>query len=216
MNRVILKKLITYVLLVSLMVPFLTGVLLIEPAMAFDGDGWNYKKVLKGLLMMFLLSFVSKQNSEAEPPNIELPDSDAQAKKQGENYIRYQPQPGELETLAKAVYSEARGESYTGQVAVAAVILNRVDSSLFPDTIDGVVYQKVDGSYAFSAVLDGQIHLTPDQEAYDAARDALNGWDPSEGALYYYNPQTATADWIFNNTEKIKRIGEHVFARRKY
>ena len=109
--------------------------------------------------------------------------------------------------LAKAIYAEARGESYTGQVAVGAVILNRVKSSQFPNTITGVIYQP----YAFTAVADGQINLEPNQTAKNAARDAINGWDPSYGALYYYNPKTATSEWIFSRTT-IVTIGRHVFA----
>jgi len=109
--------------------------------------------------------------------------------------------------LAKVIYGEARGESYTGQVAVGAVVLNRVKSSSFPNTISGVVYQP----YAFTAVADGQINLTPNETAKKAARDALNGWDPSGGALYYYNPKTATSSWIFSRTT-IVTIGNHVFA----
>ena len=113
----------------------------------------------------------------------------------------------DLYMLAKAIYAEARGESYTGQVAVGAVILNRVKSSQFPNTITGVIYQP----YAFTAVADGQINLEPNQTAKNAARDAMNGWDPSYGALYYYNPKTATSSWIFSRTT-IVTIGRHVFA----
>lgn len=114
----------------------------------------------------------------------------------------------ELNLLARCVYSEARGEPYAGQVAVAAVVLNRVRSSKFPNTISGVVYQKG----AFTAVADGQINLTPNETAYKAARDALNGWDPTNGCLYYYNPSTATSKWIWSLTVEIK-IGRHSFAR---
>ncbi len=114
---------------------------------------------------------------------------------------------GDLYLLAKVVYGEARGEPYAGKVAVAAVVLNRVDSSKFPDTIAGVVYQP----YAFTAVADGQINLTPDDEAIRAARDAMNGWDPSGGAIYYYNPSTAQSDWIWSRTV-IAVIGRHRFA----
>lgn len=113
----------------------------------------------------------------------------------------------DLALLAKAVYAEARGESYVGQVAVAAVILNRVKSSKFPNTISGVIYQP----YAFTCVNDGQINLTPNQTAYKAAQDALNGWDPTYGAIYYYNPKTATSSWIRTRTSTIT-IGKHVFA----
>ena len=113
----------------------------------------------------------------------------------------------DLYLLAKCVYAEARGESYTGQVAVAAVILNRVESPDFPNTIAGVIYQP----WAFTAVNDGQINLEPNQTAYNAARDALNGWDPTYGALYYYNASTATNKWIYSKTTTVT-IGNHVFA----
>lgn len=108
--------------------------------------------------------------------------------------------------LAKCIYAEARGEPYVGQVAVGAVILNRVASPDFPNTIYGVIYQP----WAFTAVHDGQIGLEPDATAYRAAQDALNGWDPSYGSLYYYNPSTATSSWIFSR-RTIAEIGRHVF-----
>lgn len=110
--------------------------------------------------------------------------------------------------LARAVYGEARGESYTGQVAVAAVILNRVESSQFPNTIRGVIFEPL----AFTAVADGQIYLTPNATAIRAARDAIAGWDPSGGALYYWNPAKATSKWVWSRPI-IKRIGNHVFAK---
>jgi len=113
----------------------------------------------------------------------------------------------DLTLLAKCVYAEARGEPYSGQVAVAAVVLNRVASSKFPNTISGVIYQ----SYAFTSVNDGQINLTPNTTAYNAARDAINGWDPSNGALYYYNPSTATSSWIWS-LKILLTIGKHNFA----
>lgn len=109
--------------------------------------------------------------------------------------------------LAKVVYAEARGEVYTGQVAIAAVVLNRVKDSRFPNTVAGVIYQP----WAFTAVNDGQINLEPNQKAYQAADDALNGWDPTYGSVYYYNPATATSKWIYT-TKKVTQIGKHVFA----
>ena len=109
--------------------------------------------------------------------------------------------------LAKVIAAEARGESYTGQVAVGAVVLNRVKSSSFPNTISGVIYQP----YAFTCVNDGQIKLTPNQTAMNAAKDAMNGWDPSYGSLYYYNPKVATSQWIFTRPTVVT-IGRHVFA----
>ena len=112
----------------------------------------------------------------------------------------------DLNLLARVVHGEARGEPYKGKVAVAAVVLNRVESSSFPNTIAGVVYQ----SGAFSAVKDGQINLTPDSESIRAAQDAMNGWDPTGGCLYYYNPNTATDSWIRTRTVKTV-IGRHYF-----
>lgn len=109
--------------------------------------------------------------------------------------------------LARCIYAEARGESYTGQVAVGAVVLNRVKSDQFPNTISGVIYQR----HAFTAVSDGQINLAPDQTAINAAKDAMNGWDPTYGCLYYYNPVTATSEWIFSR-KTVVTIGKHVFA----
>lgn len=109
--------------------------------------------------------------------------------------------------LAKTIYAEGRGEPYTGQVAIGAVVLNRVRHPSFPNTVSGVVYQK----HAFTAVSDGQINLTPDETAMRAARDALNGWDPTGGALYYYNPAIATSAWIFDR-QTVTVIGKHVFA----
>lgn len=114
----------------------------------------------------------------------------------------------DLNLLARAVYAEARGEPYAGQVAVAAVVLNRVKSSSFPNTISGVIYQPG----AFTAVSDGQINLSPNQTAYNAARDALNGWDPCYGAIYYFNPNTATNAWIWSRPHVIT-IGKHRFCK---
>lgn len=116
-------------------------------------------------------------------------------------------QESETYLLGRLVHGEARGEPYVGKVAVAAVVLNRVRSPLFPNTITGVIYQ----AGAFDAVLDGQINLTPDEDSLRAARDALNGWDPSGGCLYYYNPSTATSRWIWSRTVLLS-IGQHSFA----
>ena len=113
-----------------------------------------------------------------------------------------------LNLLARLVYAEARGEPYTGQVAVAAVVLNRVKSSSFPNTVSGVIYQ----SGAFSVVSDGQINLTPNTTAYNAAKDALNGWDPSYGSIYYFNPKTATNSWIWSRPHVVT-IGNHRFCK---
>ncbi len=116
----------------------------------------------------------------------------------------------DLQLMARAVNGEARGEPYTGQVAVAAVILNRVKHSSFPNTVAGVIYQPG----AFTAVSDGQINapISADSTVYKACRDAMNGWDPSGGAIYYFNPDTATSSWIWSR-ELIVKIGKHRFCR---
>lgn len=114
----------------------------------------------------------------------------------------------DLNLLARLVYGEARGEPYTGQVAVAAVVLNRVKHSSFPNTVAGVIYQ----SGAFDVVSDGQINLTPNETAKKAAQDALNGWDPSNGAIYYFNPSTATNKWIWSRPMTVT-IGKHRFCK---
>lgn len=112
----------------------------------------------------------------------------------------------DIRLMANAVYGEARGEPYEGQVAVAAVILNRVKSPNFPDTIPGVIFQPG----AFTAVSDGQIWLTPNETARKAVMDAINGWDPTGGCLYYFNPATATNKWIWTRPQ-VKQIGKHIF-----
>lgn len=114
----------------------------------------------------------------------------------------------DLNLLSRIIYGEARGEPYEGQVAVGAVVLNRVRSSSFPNTIAGVIYQ----SGAFDAVSDGQINKTPNSTAKKAAQDALNGWDPSKGAIYYFNPKTATNKWIWSRPMTVT-IGNHRFCK---
>lgn len=116
----------------------------------------------------------------------------------------------DLQLLARAVNGEARGEPYEGQVAVAAVILNRVKHSSFPNTISGVIYQPG----AFTAVADGQINvpIAENSTVYKACRDAMNGWDPTSGAIYYFNPNTATNSWIWSRP-LIVQIGKHRFCR---
>lgn len=114
----------------------------------------------------------------------------------------------DIQLMANAVYGEARGEPYIGQVAIAAVILNRLNSSSFPNTVSGVIFEP----RAFTAVADGQIWLTPDESAKKAVLDAINGWDPTGEALYYFNPNTATSGWIWGRPQ-IKRIGKHIFCK---
>ena len=116
----------------------------------------------------------------------------------------------DLQLMARAINGEARGEPYEGQVAVGAVILNRVKSSQFPNTIAGVIYQPG----AFTAVADGQINKPIDEGStvYKAAQDAMNGWDPTGGCIYYFNPSTATNKWIWSRP-LVKTIGKHRFCK---
>ncbi|TCS82574.1 spore cortex-lytic enzyme [Tepidibacillus fermentans] len=114
----------------------------------------------------------------------------------------------EFNLLVHLVYSEARGEPYKGQVAVAAVALNRLDSKQFPNTLREVIFQEG----AFTAVSDGQFWLTPNETARLAALDAVRGWDPSQGTLYYFNPKTATSAWIWSRPQILK-IGDHIFTK---
>ncbi|MGM9925989.1 MAG: spore cortex-lytic enzyme [Bacillus sp. (in: firmicutes)] len=114
----------------------------------------------------------------------------------------------DINLLAQAVYGESRGEPYLGQVAVAAVILNRLESPSFPNTISGIIFEPL----AFTAVADGQIWLEPNEQARKAAIDAINGMDPSQNAIYYFNPATATSKWIWSRPQ-IKQIGKHIFCK---
>lgn len=113
-----------------------------------------------------------------------------------------------LNLLARVIYGESRGEPYTGQVAVGAIVMNRIKRSSFPNTLSGVVYQ----SGAFDAVKDGQVNLAPNSTAIKAAQDAMNGWDPSYGAIYYFNPSTATNKWIWSRPMTVT-IGKHRFCK---
>ncbi|HZG82981.1 MAG TPA: spore cortex-lytic enzyme [Brevibacillus sp.] len=114
----------------------------------------------------------------------------------------------EMQMLAQLVYSEARGEPYIGQVAVAAVAMNRLQSNLFPNTVRDIIFEP----RAFTAIDDGQYWLIPDKTAYKAAWDAVRGWDPTHNALYYFNPDTATSKWIWSRPQ-IKKIGSHIFSK---
>lgn len=130
-------------------------------------------------------------NRPIEPTSVNIPNGFSQ---------------NDIQLMAQAVYGEARGEPYEGQVAVASVILNRLQNPIFPDSVAGVIYEPL----AFTAVADGQIYLTPDETARRAVHDAINGWDPTGEATYYFNPATATSTWIWSRPQ-IKKIGKHIF-----
>ena len=135
---------------------------------------------------------------------------DEEIVKEDVSYAASSSSTSDLQLMARAINGEARGEPYEGQVAVGAVILNRVKSSQFPNTIAGVIYQ----SGAFTAVADGQINAPIDENStvYKAAQDAMNGWDPTGGCIYYFNPATATNKWIWSRPV-VKTIGKHRFCK---
>lgn len=151
------------------------------------------KKIITyGIILILTITtmFITKQESKVEAAS-------------GSN-------TSDIQLLARAINGEARGEPYEGQVAVGAVILNRVKSSKFPNTIAGVIYEPG----AFTAVSDGQINHPIDEKStvYKAARDAMNGWDPTNGCIYYFNPNTATNGWIWSRP-LVKVIGKHRFCK---
>ena len=152
-----------------------------------------------------------EQQQEPEPKaQKKQPETPQQEEKQGPTAANM---PGgfsqnDIQLMANAVYGEARGEEYIGQVAIAAVILNRLNSPTFPNTVSGVIFEPL----AFTAVADGQIWLTPNEQAKKAVLDAVNGYDPTGNATYYFNPDTATSKWIWGRPQ-IKRIGKHIFAK---
>ena len=154
------------------------------------------KRFIKITLLILILILIFEIITYIKSKNV-------QAVSQGSNV-------SDVQLLARAINGEARGETYEGQVAVGAVILNRVAHSSFPNTIAGVIYQPG----AFTAVSDGQINVAIEESStvVKAARDALNGWDPTEGAIYYFNPDTATNKWIWSRP-LIKTIGKHGFCK---
>lgn len=143
------------------------------------------------LVLIILINFITKNDSNKA-------------------YAAASSSASDLQLMARAINGEARGEPYEGQVAVGAVILNRVKHSQFPNTVSGVIYQ----SGAFTAVSDGQINsaIPEDSTVYKAAQDAKNGWDPTSGCIYYFNPSTATNKWIWSRP-LVKTIGKHRFCK---
>lgn len=159
----------------------------------YGGDGGENKK---------------ENESQTKPkPNPEQAEKETETSTGAVNVPQGYSQ-NDIQLMANAVYGEARGEPYEGQVAVAAVILNRVKSPSFPNTAAGVIFEP----RAFTAVADGQIWLTPNDTAKRAVLDAINGWDPSSNAEYYFNPDTATSAWIWTRPQ-IKKIGKHIFCK---
>ncbi len=158
--------------------------------------------IVAGICTTLLYNNVHMQSVQTTQPE------DAETINQA--YAQDNLRPNDVQLLARCVNGEARGEPYIGQVAVAAVILNRVKHPSFPNTLAGVIYQP----RAFTAVMDGQINVAIDENTtvYKACSDAMNGWDPSGGAIYYYNPAKTTNQWIYSRPV-IKTIGKHKFAK---
>lgn len=155
----------------------------------------------------------AQQNAKPQPQQNnqqkeQAPQTNTQSKKPSATNVPNGFSQNDIQLMANAVYGEARGEPYIGQVAVASVILNRVESATFPNTVSGVIFEP----RAFTAVADGQIWLTPNEQAKKAVLDAINGWDPTGNAIYYFNPDTATSGWIWSRPQ-IKRIGKHIFCK---
>ena len=152
----------------------------------------------------------AKQQNKAPQPS-KQPKNTAETPQQSKPTAANVPagfSQNDIQLMANAVYGESRGEPYIGQVAVASVILNRVNNASFPNSISGVIFEP----RAFTAVADGQIWLTPNEQAKKAVIDAINGWDPTGEALYYFNPDTATSGWIWTRPQ-IKQIGKHIFCK---
>ncbi len=158
------------------------------------------KKIFKTVFIILLVTFAI----------IEIYNFSIILFKQNNSFAATASNISDVQLLARAINGEARGETYEGQVAVGAVILNRVKNSSFPNTIAGVIYEPG----AFTAVSDGQINVPIEESStvVKAAQDALNGWDPTGGAIYYFNPNTATNSWIWSRP-LIKTIGKHRFCK---
>ena len=157
------------------------------------------KKILKVIVLLIIFAimfYVLINGNYTEENSVEAASGSSQS--------------SDIQLMARAINGEARGEPYEGQVAVGAVILNRVKDSRFPNTIAGVIYQ----SGAFTAVSDGQINVPIEENStvYKAAEDAMNGWDPTGGCVYYFNPNTATNKWIWSRPY-VKTIGKHRFCK---
>lgn len=184
---------------------------------AVDGIyGWNTFQAVKtfqaknglavdGITGKATAQKVIKQVSEPSAASSAKPSTAASSVSRGGSAV--QLSQGEIYDLARVVHGEARGESYEGQVAIAAVVLNRLESNKFPNSVRGIIFEPG----AFTAVSDGQFYMEPDNSAHQAVQAALRGWDPTGGAIYYWNPVTATNKWVWSR-QIITRIGKHVFA----
>ncbi|MFV2047129.1 spore cortex-lytic enzyme [Metabacillus sp. YM-086] len=175
--------------------------------------GWGTYRALRNFQSEFGLTVDGKAGLKTRQKLVKVTKYDyskgaAQAKKSTAINIPAGYSQNDIQLMANAVHGESRGEPYIGQVAVAAVILNRVESQTFPNTVSGVIFEPL----AFTAVADGQIWLTPNETSKKAVLDAINGWDPTGNAVYYFNPDTATSSWIWGRPQ-IKQIGKHIFCK---
>ncbi|KXS42401.1 MAG: cell wall hydrolase SleB [Candidatus Frackibacter sp. T328-2] len=189
-------KVLIFTLVFTLILPYLAVLLPVADSSTAYAAELTNKDAYKGVALFLLLTLITKYADGKESAEIGQVDTGEVAN-------------SELRMLAKVIYAEARGEPYEGQVAVGAVVLNRVEHSGFPNTIRGVVYQKEQ----FTSVKNGQINLKPNKTAYKAAREALNGRDPSKGAIYFYNPKKAKTLWWLSTRETTVKIANHTFAK---
>jgi N-acetylmuramoyl-L-alanine amidase len=186
-------KYISFITLFFLILYIIAPIFIINPLFTprVYAASIEHDDLYRGIAIALLLILISKIAKSSQRPDID-------------DYTQT-----DINYLARVIYAEARGESYTGQVAVGAVVLNRINSNEFPNTVRDVIYQKGQ----FSSVENGQINMIPDLTAYKAARDAMNGVDPTFGAIYFYNPDTAKTLWWLTTREPTVRIGNHVFAK---
>ncbi|HLV09013.1 MAG TPA: cell wall hydrolase [Halanaerobiales bacterium] len=195
MNKATIKYTSLFTILILIMyltIPVIFTLNIQKKVVAANIDNEDIYRGLAIALILILISRIGNTDSDAAV-DIELPDI----------------YDSELELLAKIINAEARGEPYEGQIAVGAVVLNRVKSPDFPDNVQDVIYQKGQ----FTSVDNGQINLSPGRTAYSAAREVLNGRDPSLGALFFYNPDKAITYWWLSQRETTVVIGDHVFAK---
>jgi len=206
MKNILIKS--TSILLIILLAIMINSVIFTNPVLSpkTEAAGLEKNDIITGLGIAFVLYMLFETTDNDNLVGSEVDTSDI-----NNNNRDYDIEINSInvELLAKVIHAEARGESFEGQVAVGAVIVNRMESPEFPNTIEGVLYQ----SNQFKSVSNGQINLTPNQSAYRAARRAINGEDPSQGALFFYNPDKSENPEAFDRYEVTVRIGNHIFAK---
>ena len=205
MKNILIKS--TSILLIILLAIMINSVIFTNPVLSpkTEAAGLEKNDIITGLGIAFVLYMLFETTDNDNLVGSEVDTSDINNNRDYDIEIS----SINVELLAKVIHAEARGESFEGQVAVGAVIVNRMESPEFPNTIEGVLYQ----SNQFKSVSNGQINLSPNQSAYRAAKRAINGEDPSQGALFFYNPDKSENPEAFDRYEVTVRIGNHIFAK---